>query len=469
MADREELLMSTPLTLPCGSVLSNRLAKAAMSEGFADPWGRPGIELQNLYEIWGSFGAGMLLTGNVMVDDCHLETAGNMRLENYFQDEEMRQCYKALAEKSQKNGSATWLQLSHAGRQTQVEVNKTPKGPSDIPCKAKSHIKESKPTPMTIEDIDETVQKFANAARATKDAGFKGLQIHAAHGYLLSSFLNPLANNRDDEFGGSLNNRARFLLMTVQAVREQVGPRFPVGVKLNSADFQEGGSTVEDAIEVAKLLDQAGVDLIEISGGNYENMVMVLGREEDNKPKSTIEREAYYLEYANRVGGVLTRTKLMVTGGFRRKDTIEYALKEASVSIVGLGRPFFYTNRLCTKMIKGEIDTFPNYERDLAQIPWLLSPVTLLMNKYVLAKIISFKWADNFKYLIKGEDMDETGKSISLMDRWWPKTRDEAVLKLQGVSSVGTVHNCPPSNRKPLMLAAGVLCVGILYHKLRQR
>ena len=176
-------------------------------------------------------------------------------------------------------GVHCWVQISNAGRQSHIQVSKKCPAPSAIRSKAVIPLPE--PYEMSISEIEEAVRKFAHVAKVSKEVGFTGVQLHSAHGYLLSSFLNPLANQRKDRYGGSLENRARFLLECIEAVREEVGPEFPVAVKINSSDFQKGGFSHEEAIQVARWLDEVGLDLLEISGGNYENGAQVSGTDEN--------------------------------------------------------------------------------------------------------------------------------------------------------------------------------------------
>jgi 2,4-dienoyl-CoA reductase-like NADH-dependent reductase (Old Yellow Enzyme family) len=327
-----------PLTLPCGAVLPNRLAKAAMTEGLT-PGGVPGKDLIELYRVWAGGGCGLLITGNVLIDRDHLERPGNVVIDAE-PDTAMREALSAWSAAAKSQGAAVWMQVSHAGRQTPIRVNKTPKGPSavglDLPGKMYGN-----PVALTEAEITDLIARFARAARVASETGFDGVQIHAAHGYLISQFLNPRANQRRDQWGGSLENRARFLMEAVRATRAAVPTRFAVSVKLNSADFQKGGFAFEDSLTVAGWLADEGVDLLEISGGNYEQprMMGVDGLSAPQQPKaaSTRAREGYFLDLAKAMLKAKT-PPLMVTGGFRSLDGMAQALDEG-VEVIGLGRP----------------------------------------------------------------------------------------------------------------------------------
>lgn len=333
--------LSDPLVLPCGAVLPNRIAKGAMTEGLATPDGRPTPELERLYGIWADGGSGMLLTGNIIVDKDHLERPGNVVIDRE-PDEGMARRLAAWAKAGTRGGNHLWAQISHGGRQTQKLVNPSPKSSSDVPL-ALPGGQFGKPVPLTKDEIADLVKRWAVAAKACKDAGFTGVQVHGAHGYLVSQFLSPRVNRRDDEYGGSLENRARFLLEIVNAVREAVGPQFPISVKLNSADFQKGGFAFEDSLQVVQWLEAASVDLIEISGGTYEQpkLMGIEGMEDEeaqNVAPSTAAREAYFVDFAKAMQDAVS-VPLMVTGGFRTRAAMEQALDMGAADVIGLGRP----------------------------------------------------------------------------------------------------------------------------------
>lgn len=366
-------LLAQPLTLPCGATLPNRLSKAAMTEGLATAQGVPTPELERLYGIWSDGGAGMLLSGNIQIDRDHLERPGNVIVDSE-PNPEMQAALASWAKAATRNGNHFWAQISHAGRQTQKIINKTPKAPSAVKLGLPGG-QFGEPVALTAEEIAEIVRRFAVCAAAVKAAGFTGVQVHSAHGYLFSQFLSPRSNLRTDQYGGTLANRARALLDAVAAVRKAVGPDFPVSVKLNSADFQKGGFDFEDSLQVVQWLEHAGVDLIEISGGTYEQpkLLGLQGMEEEEKQEvaeSTMMREAYFVDFALAMQKKVS-IPLMVTGGFRQRLAMEQALESGSADVVGLGRPMCVMTDAPKQLMAG-LDELPRFENELSLFPsWL--------------------------------------------------------------------------------------------------
>jgi len=361
------------LTLPCGAVLPNRLAKAAMTEGLADPQGRATPELERLYGLWADGGSGLLISGNVQIDRDHLERPGNVIIQGP-QDEAALAGLRAMANAGTRAGGHLWMQISHAGRQTQVTVNPHPKAPSAVAVGLPGK-QFGLPEALTETEILDLIERYGHAAEVAKETGFTGVQIHAAHGYLLSQFLSPRANLRTDQWGGSLENRARMLLAVVARVRAGVGPAFPIGVKLNSADFQKGGFAFEDSMVVARWLQDAGVDLLEISGGSYEQPAMmdIQGMEAPDAPKvaaSTAAREAYFVDFAKTMRASLTMP-LLVTGGFRTRRAMNMALETGGADVIGLGRPLCVDTAGPAKLLAGA-DELDRWENKLKLLPpWL--------------------------------------------------------------------------------------------------
>jgi 2,4-dienoyl-CoA reductase-like NADH-dependent reductase (Old Yellow Enzyme family) len=349
------MIVDTPLTLPCGSTLNNRIVKAAMTEGLADNSDRPTQSLNNLYRRWSAGGAGLLLTGNIMVDRRYLERGGNMVLE----DDRHLGDYIELAKAGKTNGNAFWAQLNHPGRQCTRLVNSEPIGPSDIQLKLGGNY--ARPRAMTESDIENVIARFTTSAALVQQAGFDGVQIHSAHGYLLSQFLSPLSNQRQDQWGGTLENRTRLLLAIVRSVRERVGTSFPISVKLNSADFQQGGFELEDCQHVAHCLGEEDIDLLEISGGTYESLIWM---DNSEKRDGTLQREAFFLQYAEAIRKH-TSTPMMITGGFRHLATMEHALATVTTDMIGIARPFCIDPDFPKKLFLQSIAEVPQGEQGL--------------------------------------------------------------------------------------------------------
>ena len=316
------------LALPNGSRIPNRLAKAAMEENMADADQAPSEALMRLYQAWADGGAGLLITGNVMVDGRAMTGPGGVVLEDASQLDK----FQRWARVGRSRGAQFWLQINHPGRQMPANLGQPTWAPSAVALdlgKMSKHF--NPPQAMTQEVIEEVIRRFARTAELAEQAGFTGVEIHAAHGYLLSQFLSPLSNRRTDAWGGPLENRARLLLEVVKAVRAVVSPGFAVAVKLNSADFQRGGFSADDAREVVQMLNPLGVDLVELSGGSYEAPAMQ-GQARDGR---TLAREAYFVEFARDIRAV-SSMPVMVTGGVRRLPVAEQVVG-SGVDMVGMG------------------------------------------------------------------------------------------------------------------------------------
>lgn len=329
MAVVTELTLSTPFELKNGTEVKNRLFKSAMSEGLGTRAHDPKPDYAVLYKTWADGGIGLCVTGNVMIDRTALGEPGNVVLDDESELDEFRR----WAEAGTSNDTQLWMQLNHPGKQIPNLVCKEPVGPSAVPLENGLEKGFNTPRPLEESEIETIIAKFATSARLAKECGFSGVQIHGAHGYLVSQFLSPHHNRREDQWGGSLENRMRFGLGVYNAMRDAVGPDFPIGIKLNSADFQKGGFTEEESMEVVKALSAAGIDLIEISGGTYEVAAM-MGSE---VKESTKKREAYFLDYAEKVRS-LVDTPLVVTGGFRTANGMTDALQSGATDFIGIAR-----------------------------------------------------------------------------------------------------------------------------------
>lgn len=367
----------TPLTLPNGTSIPNRMAKAAMEENMCDSNHAPSEGLLQLYKAWADGGSGLILTGNVMVDRRAMTGPGGVVLE----DDRHLDRFKKWAKVAQSGGAQVWMQISHPGRQMLAALGQATWSASAVPLDmGKLSSKFSVPKAMGMADIADIQQRFVRTAQLAEQAGFNGVQIHAAHGYLLSQFLSPVSNHRQDNWGGNIDNRARLLVDIVKAVRGVVSEQFVVSVKLNSADFQRGGFSPEDAQQVVHMLNALKVDVVELSGGSYEAPAMQ-GQARDGR---TLAREAYFLEFAQNMMAI-AQMPLMVTGGIRRKAVAEGVI-HAGVSLVGMATALALNPSLPLAWREG-LDLAPT----LTPITWknkvMASLATMARVKYQLKRL----------------------------------------------------------------------------------
>lgn len=335
-------ILGSSFTLKNGQEIKNRLFKSAMSEQLGTRKHDPKPGLAKLYSRWAKGGIGLSMTGNIMIDRGALGEPKNVVLDEQSDLTE----FKKWAAAGKENGSHIWAQLNHPGKQIPNFIVDEPVAPSAIALTRGLEKGFNKPRALLEDEILTIINKFATSAKLAKEAGFTGVQIHGAHGYLVSQFLSPRHNQREDQWGGSLENRMRFVLSIYKAIREQVGLEFSIGIKLNSADFMKGGFTEEDSMQVVKTLADAGIDLIEISGGSYENPSMM----GSDAKKSTIQREAYFLGYAEKVRS-LVETPLVVTGGFRSSKAMKSALDSGATDFIGIARTTCVDSEFPNKLI----------------------------------------------------------------------------------------------------------------------
>ena len=344
-----------PLTLPNGSVLSNRLCKAAMEENLSEEGQLPGTALETLYRQWSAGGVGLILTGNVMIAPNALTGPGGVVL----QKGQALESFKRWSAAAKSGGAAVWMQLNHPGRQVYASMGEQAFAPSPIGVSI-AGFDSLFPQPRALEhdEILKIIQRFADSALLAEQSGFDGCQIHAAHGYLISQFLSPLTNQRDDQWGGNLENRARILFEVVKAINTNVSNGFCVSIKLNSADFQKGGFDQNDARWVVEQLNSMNVDLVELSGGSYESPAMQGYVPKDKASKdSTGEREVYFIDFARAIASTATMP-IMVTGGIRKRDVAISALerdeKGFGVKMLGIGRAMAFVPDLPSAWQQGE-------------------------------------------------------------------------------------------------------------------
>ena len=339
-------ILAKSFKLQNGIVLRNRLVKSAMSEALGTLDNHPTLSLETLYGRWADGGIGLCITGNVMVDRRALGEPNNVVIE----DEGDLALLKRWATAGSRNGTQLWMQINHPGKQAPRGLNCETVAPSSIPFRPEMTRFFGVPRELKEQEIEDIIVRFGRTARIAKKAGFNGIQIHGAHGYLVSQFLSPHHNQRTDRWGGNATNRRRFMLEVLGEIRGQVGNQFPVGIKLNSADFQRGGFSEKESIEAVEALEHAGIDLIEISGGTYETPFVMTGLRKIKA--STLQREAYFLEFAEKARHAI-RVPLMVTGGFRTSEGMANAIASGAVDLVGLARPLALEPDLPTGLLEG--------------------------------------------------------------------------------------------------------------------
>ncbi len=311
------------LTLKTNTTIKNRFVKAAMSETLGDSKYQPTEQTISLYQAWANGGTGLLITGNVMVDRNARGEFGNIVVDH----NQNYNLLKKWAQAGTTNNTKIFLQLNHPGKQSPKTITKQPVTPSAVPMTGSNSFAFNSPRALSHAEIKQIIAKFVDAAVIAQQTGFSGVEIHAAHGYLLNQFLSPHDNQRSDEYGGSLENRMRIITEIYQGIREKVGRNFPIALKINSSDFRPDGFSEEDSLKVIQKMDQLGIDLIEISGGNYENPKM-----------QGIGKGAFFIDYAKKVKQTI-KTPIIVTGGFNTANGMESAIQNKETDFIGLARP----------------------------------------------------------------------------------------------------------------------------------
>ncbi|KAJ9650784.1 hypothetical protein H2198_009921 [Neophaeococcomyces mojaviensis] len=341
-----------------GKIAPNRFLKAAMTERLSswDPKdytqrGIPGEEIQRVYERWSEGGLGHILTGNIMLDYDQLEAAGNLiiPLEAPFEGSRF-DGFSKIASLAKRHGSLITGQVCHPGRQVDRRIQADPVSASGIQLEGEVFgLRFAKPHAAADKEIREIVARFTHSAEYLAKAGFDGIQLHAAHGYLLGQFLSQTTNQRQDEYGGSLENRSRIILDIASSIRGKLpsSSGFILGIKINSAEFQAGGFTVNEARELCSMLEAAEFDFVELSGGTYQSMSFKHRRE------STKSREAFFLEFAESIVPALTKTKAYITGGFKTVGGMVKALE--TVDGVGLARPVCQEFDFARDILEGKV------------------------------------------------------------------------------------------------------------------
>lgn len=326
-----------------GMTISNRFVRSATWEGMCDDDGRPADKLASCYRDLAAGGVGLIITGYTFVRPDGKQLPGKMGIHTDSFAAEM----KSLARAVHNEGGKICMQLVHAGGQTTAKTaGRRPLAPSDVSVEQFPE----EPEAMSKQDINEIVEAFGAGARRAKEYGFDAIQLHAAHGYLINQFLSPLTNRRTDNYGGSVENRCRFLLDVYRRVRSEVGPDYPVLVKLNGSDNLDGALDIRDAVYAARMLDNEKIDAIEVSGGTSASGERGPVRTKIDGPG----REAYNLALARDIKKEV-RCPVMAVGGFRSPDVINKALVESGIDYISMARPFIREPRLVKRWKEGDL------------------------------------------------------------------------------------------------------------------
>ena len=336
-----ESLLFTPITLPNGTTIKNRFFKSAMSEGMGTRDFQPKKNIATLYKRWAEGGTGLIITGNIMVDPKGTAEPGNI----VFDKNSNMEILKNWANQGQQHGAKVMVQLNHPGKQAPKTVSKQTVAPSAVPLGNGLNKLFSTPRALTTSEVEELVQKFVTSAKVAKEAGFSGVQIHAAHGYLISQFLSPHDNRRTDKYGGSLENRMRFLKEIYLGMREELGKDFTIGIKINSTDFKEDGLTEEDSLKTIIELANLGLDFVEISGGTYERPAMM-----GATSKST--NQVFFAEYSKKLKQKI-EIPVVVTGGIRSINAMNTLLNDNTTDFIGIARPLTIDPNIPNKIKQG--------------------------------------------------------------------------------------------------------------------
>lgn len=352
-------ILSEPITFPfSGRTAKNRFLKAPMTERLCH-WnkegedinarGYPSEEYTRLYQRWGEGEIGIIVAGNLMLRYDAVEAFGNPILQD---DHDNRtEAFQKVSDVSKAHGSLIVAQLSHPGRQGTSALNPNPVSASDVHLKIEwAGNKFNKPRALSVPEIKDVVKMWGETAYLCHKAGFDGVQVHCAHGYLLAQFLSLTTNLRDDEYGGNLENRSRIIFEIIDEIKRRVqDPTFMICVKLNSVEFQPGGQTPDDCKNLCLKLEQAGIDFVDLSGGTFE------GRAFEHKKESTKARESYFIEFAEMIRPLLKKTKVYVTGGFRTASGMVNAIQDGACDGVGIGRPLGAEPFLCKEILEGKV------------------------------------------------------------------------------------------------------------------
>jgi 2,4-dienoyl-CoA reductase-like NADH-dependent reductase (Old Yellow Enzyme family) len=333
-------VLFTPIEIS-SLTLPNRFVRSATHDFMAGEDGSVTERNLSLFTRLAEGGVGLIITGHAFVNRAGKASPRQIGVH----DDAMVEGLSRIPAAVHHFPARIFLQISHAGRQTKEKIcGCMPVAPSAV----YEPVIKVMPRAMTKDDIEMTIDGFVQAARRAKQAGFDGVQIHVAHGYLLSSFLSPHTNRREDDYGGSLRNRSRIVRQILESLKHEAGPDFPVIAKLNSSDFLPCGLDIEESIEVARQLESSGLDGVEVSGGTSES-----GQGSMWPGLRPEEEEGYFVEAAARFKTAL-RIPVFGLGGLRTLSVMERAVEQGKVDLISLSRPLIREPDLIRRFQAGE-------------------------------------------------------------------------------------------------------------------
>ena len=323
-------------------VLKNRFVRSATWEGLATVKGEATPKLIEMMTSLAKGGVGLIISSHSYVSQEGQGTPWQLGI----YDDKLIPRLQEMVSAVHENSTKIIMQLAHAGLHAQMALTGQPAlAVSEIEGFQKENMKA-----LTSEGIHRLVLSYAQAARRAKEAGFDGLEIHSAHGYLLSQFLSPAYNTRNDEYGGSIENRVKIHLQIYDAIREVVGADYPILIKMNCADFIDNGLTIDDSLKAARIFSDAGFDAIEISGGIIRSKKLSPSR----SGITTQEKEAYFKGYAENFKRNI-KVPLVLVGGLRSFEVAEKILAEGTADYISMSRPLIREPNLINRWKEGDL------------------------------------------------------------------------------------------------------------------
>jgi 2,4-dienoyl-CoA reductase-like NADH-dependent reductase (Old Yellow Enzyme family) len=334
-----------------GVEVKNRFVRSATVEGMGTADGRPAESLRELYYALAEGEVGLIVTAAALVDGEAYKKRRYVEGRAYditMDEDRYVEDWQEVVAGVHERGSKIAMQLVHMGRQENPKIRgSSPLAPSAVPLTNTDIV----PREMTLTDIEETVERFAQSCRRVMEAGFDAVQLHGGHGYLISNFISPYANVRNDAYGGSTENRARFITDIVKRARELVGEDYPIMIKMNCDEFIDGGLTKDDAVDTAKIITKAGIDCIEVTGGTGADSPLRMAVPGINKE----EKEAYFASYARALKEHVS-VPIILVGGLRTPSVMVKVLEEGVADLLSLSRPFIREPGLVRRWKRGDLE-----------------------------------------------------------------------------------------------------------------